>query len=405
MKRVLKWLGALLLLVVVVLGGLALYVQMRGLPRYKVEAPSLTIEVTPERVARGKRFANTLCALCHMDPVTKKLTGKQMEDAPAEFGVIYSKNITRHPDKGIGRWTDGELVYFLRTGIHKDGRYVPPYMVKLPYLSDEDLYSIVAFLRSDDPLVAADPADPPGVTRESFLVKVLARVAFGPLPMPKQKIEPPPASDAVAFGRYLVVGFDCFGCHSADFKTMNVAEPEKTPGYMGGGNKLNDLMGGIVQSANLTFDEETGIGKWSEEDFVRALKRGFRPDRRPLRYPMVLCPDFTDDEAKAIYAYLRTVPKIKNAIPRTDAVPPPSADEGKKLYYKYACVSCHGTSGVGVADLRRAAEHYPDDEALKGWIKNAPSVKPGTKMPAWEGVIAEADYAPLIAYVKTLAVK
>ena len=46
-----------------------------------------------------------LCAGCHLDPVTQKLTGKQMVDAPHEFGRIFSKNITRHPTKGIGGWT------------------------------------------------------------------------------------------------------------------------------------------------------------------------------------------------------------------------------------------------------------------------------------------------------------
>jgi len=57
------------------------------------------------------------------------------------------------------------------------------------------------------------------------------------------------------------------------------------------------------------------------------------------------------------------------------------------------------------ADLRQAAQHYPNDAALEAWIKNPPAFKPGTKMPPWEGVIEESEYPALIAYVKELGAK
>ena len=110
-------------------------------------------------MARGTRLAKMLCVSCHFDPATRVLSGRRMADVPPEFGAIYSANITRHQTHGIASWTDGEIVYLLRTGIRRDGRYAPPYMVKLPHASDEDILSIIAFLRSDDPLVA--PNDTP----------------------------------------------------------------------------------------------------------------------------------------------------------------------------------------------------------------------------------------------------
>lgn len=402
-KRILKLMMGVVGGVAVLAGGFLAYVQVTGIPRYApptANLASLKVEVTPERVERGRKFAGVLCAGCHMDPTTKQLTGKRMEDAPAEFGVLVSKNITRHPTKGIGAWTDGELLYLLRTGVRKDGQYIPPYMAKLPHLSDEDLYSIIAFLRSDDPMVTASDVDPPGVTQPSFLVKFLSHVAFKPLPYPTQAIAAPPRENPVAYGRYLVTSLDCYGCHSADFKTMDVFEPEKTPGYFGGGNRLNNLYGGHIVTANLT-PHETGIGKWTEADFVRALKTGFRPDGNVLRYPMVPHTELEDWEAAAIYAYLRTVPPIQNAVARVyDTTNDP--DHGKRLFYKYSCVTCHGTDGVGIADLRGAAQRYTTDEQLVAWIRNAPGLKPGTKMPRWEGVIAEKEYAPLAAYVRKL---
>src|SRR5262245_20225661 len=144
-----------------------------------------------------------LCVACHMDTDTGKLSGHRMPDLPPQFGAAFSGNITQDRETGIGAWTDGEIAYLLRTGIKRDGSYAPPWMVKLPNLADEDLKDIIAFLRSDDPLVApVRHATPP--SEPSFLTKFLSRVAFKPLPWPEQPIARPDPGDPVAVGRYLV---------------------------------------------------------------------------------------------------------------------------------------------------------------------------------------------------------
>ena len=211
-------------------------------------------------------------------------------------------------------------------------------------------------------------------------------------------------TDRVAHGRYLVAALECYGCHSADFKTMNIAEPEKSAGYMGGGNPVLDLRRQPVPSANLTPDTETGIGRWSEHDFVNALRSGFRPDRSLIRYPMLPMPDLSEEEALAIYAYLRTVPPLRHAIARNAPAAPTAGAklDGKSLYEQYGCVSCHGDDGVGIGDLRQAGEHFPTRETLKFWIQEAPSIRPGTRMPAWKDVIREQDYDPLMDHVLKL---
>jgi mono/diheme cytochrome c family protein len=404
MRRALKIVAVALATIAVAVGGFLLYVQLDGIPRYSVEKVAFRADPTPERVERGKKLANLLCANCHQDPTTRQLTGRHMADAPEQFGVIYAPNITRHPTKGIGTWTDGELAYLLRTGLKRDGRYAPPYMVKLPHLADEDLASIIAFLRSDDEMVAPSDRDPPGVTQPSFLTKVLSHTVFKKLPYPDRPITAPPLTDRVAHGKYLVSALECYGCHSADFKTMNIADPEKSVGFMGGGNPLLDLRRQPIPSANITPDQETGIGRWSEHDFVTAIRTGFRPDRTLIRYPMPVIPDLSGEEAGALYAYLRTVPAIRNSVPRPPS-PSPAAMarmDGKHLYERYGCVSCHGDDGVGIADLRNAAVHYPPRAALKAWIQDAPRIKPGTRMPAWRDVIREEDYEPLVDYVLAL---
>ena len=196
------------------------------------------MEVTPERVARGKVISNMLCSSCHLDSKTGRLTGHRIPDLPPEFGAAYSKNITRDKEVGIGAWTDGEIAFLLRTGINRQGKYTPPWMPKLPRIDDEEIASIIAFLRSGDSLVQADPT-PDRESEPSFLSKLLTHVAFKPFAYPSAPIQAPPKADQVAYGRYLALdAFDCFGCHSGDFKKMDDSEPEKSFRFFGGGNGM-----------------------------------------------------------------------------------------------------------------------------------------------------------------------
>jgi cytochrome c2 len=263
------------------------YAQVIGIPHYPHAATARHVDVTPARVAAGRKLATELCSGCHLNASTGRLTGKRLVDLPAAFGEIYSRNITGSREHGVGAWTDGDLAYLLRTGVRPDGRYLPPYMIKTPHLSDAELDDLIAFLRSDDDLVRPVDAEPPGVSRPSLLVKVLSQVVMKPLVYPSALVVAPPRSDRVQYGRYLVTSRDCFSCHSADFKSTNLAEPEKSPGYFGGGNVLMGMNGERILSANLTPDPKTGIGRWNETDFVRAVKFGISRSGSQVRMPFL----------------------------------------------------------------------------------------------------------------------
>ncbi len=72
-----------------------------------------------------------------------------------------------------------------------------------------------------------------------------------------------------------------------------------------------------IYTSNITMDENTGIGKWSEDEFVNAVKSGILPgNQHALRYPMIPYSNLSDKEAKAIYAYLKMVPKLNNKVER-----------------------------------------------------------------------------------------
>jgi hypothetical protein len=235
-----------------------------------------------------------------------------------QFGKIFSKNITKHPDAGIGKWTDGELVSFLRTGTKPNGQYVPPYMPKLVHISDEDMNSIVAFLRSDNEWVKAEPTKQPECD-PSFLAKFLTNIgAFKPFDYPAKPIPQPDTTNPVKHGEYIALyQLECYACHSKDFAKNDYLVPAKSTGFFGGGNKMFDVQGKPISTLNITMDKRTGIGNWTEEEFVKAVKYGQVPGNQPaLRYPMIPYSNLTDKEARAVYAYLKTVPVIENPVER-----------------------------------------------------------------------------------------
>lgn len=314
MKKIFKVIGYTLggLLALVLLA--AAYIQISPLPQYAVTAPELKITPDSALVAEGRRIVMTECASCHRGP-DGKLGGKLWVD-DAVFGKIWSANLTQHRTSGIGEYTDAEIAYTLRTGIKRNGHFAGPFMA-MPLLADADVASIIAFLRSDAPEVqASENRQPPADLK--FMGKVILKILTQPKPYPQQAIIAPAPSDQLAWGRYLATAkWACFRCHSAAFETNDDLNPEKSAGYFGGGNPLEDVEKNHASSANITPDRETGIGSWTEAQFSDAVRYGKRPDGTalsPLMPPMTV---LTDAEVSALWAYLQTVPALKNAVNRS----------------------------------------------------------------------------------------
>lgn len=311
MKKLLKVLGVILAIVIVVVIGFLSYINFKEPAAFSVPTVELKVEVTPERVANGQKMASMLCIQCHSNE-NNQLTGKLMKDVPKEFGDIYSKNITQHPEKGIGNWTDGQLYVMLRTGIKPNGK-TGLFMPKFPLMADEDVKDIIAWLRSD--AYALKPTEEEAQeSQPSLLGKFLRDFVFKPTPIPTQEISRPDTTNLVAVGEYVVnKKIACYACHSKDFKTINELDPTKSEGYCGGGNPMLNLEGQVVLSSNITFDE-SGIGTYSEDDFIQAVKYGKKKNGEQVRYPMIPHTQLSDTEVKGIYAYLKTIPKLKQPV-------------------------------------------------------------------------------------------
>jgi mono/diheme cytochrome c family protein len=149
-------------------------------------------------------------------------------------------------------------------------------------------------------------------------VVVLARKAPAMRPAPTEAIERTP--ERLQRGKYLVHHVsDCLGCHS-DHVAERYAFPI-SPGTEGKGGFVFDKKFGVpgtVCAQNITPDEETGIGRWSDGEILRALREGVDRDGNalfpmmPYRYFRSMC----DEDARAVVAYLRSLPPRKNAVPK-----------------------------------------------------------------------------------------
>ncbi|MBF9237638.1 c-type cytochrome [Hymenobacter sp. BT683] len=318
MKKPLPILGLLIGMLLLALAGFAAFESERSIPPQQTPVVAPVRPSTPKRVLQGEKMVALMCVHCHRDPSTKTLSGRPMPDLGTDLGNLYSANITKDPKFGIGEWTDQQVVTLLRTGAGPDGR--PRLgMPRFAYLTDEDASSIVAFLRAENPLTRATslPSHP---QEFSPLAKSLMSTALKPIPLVKHLADAPPASQPVALGRYLVIGrYQCYFCHSQSISTNNEANPELSKGYLGGGDKMLDDDLQVRISRNLTMDPETGLGKWNEAQFSKAVKFGMAPTGI-LHGPMPKFSTLTDDEVRALWAYLKTVPKIKNATPEDGAV-------------------------------------------------------------------------------------
>ena len=90
---------------------------------------------------------------------------------------------------------------------------------------------------------------------------------------------------------------------------------------------------GVSYPRNLTPDVETGLGSWSEEDIVRAIRTGQRPDKTPLLPPMPwpMYAHMTDEEAYAVAAYLKSLPPVKHRVP--DRIAPGAPTSGPAMRF------------------------------------------------------------------------
>jgi mono/diheme cytochrome c family protein len=125
---------------------------------------------------------------------------------------------------------------------------------------------------------------------------------------------PASAEARVERGKYLAAIMDCAGCHTPG---VFLGKPDFSR-MLGGSEVGFQIPGlGIFYPPNLTPDTDSGLGSWSEDEIIAAVRTGARPDGRVLApaMPWRSYAALSDSDAKALAAYLKSLPAVKNKVP------------------------------------------------------------------------------------------
>lgn len=267
-------------------------------------------EVTAGRLERGKYLVEGVCHCfqCHT-PGAKKEAGSQFyldkpvnskEGSGGVWGtepyLLVVPNITPDPETGAGLWSDDALARAIREGVSHDGRVLSEEMPYKYYrvMSDEDLASIIVYLRSITPVSNRLPGTqlPEEVSRNIRPEPILAPILS------------PNFDDPVDRGKYLASLGRCAECHG-----------EKHAG-MGGFEQVEGLA-----SANLTPDASTNL-YYDVPVFIKAMHTG-KVGARKLNPPMPwwYFGHMNEADLQAVYAFLRSLEPVRHRVDNTE---PPS---------------------------------------------------------------------------------
>jgi mono/diheme cytochrome c family protein len=254
------------------------------------------------------------CFQCHSE-LDWENPGAQPKKGKKAAGTVFiedgmdwlvAPNITPDRETGAGTWSDDQFARAIREGFGHDGRRLFPMMPYMNFreMSDEDLASVVVYLRSLSPV------------RNQLPKTVIPEPAKAHVP-PHQpltaSVPGPDMSDSVARGKYLVTLGNCLSCHTP----MNDKGPIMQLAF-GGGMKFKGPWGEVT-SANITPDA-SGISYYDEAMFVNTLRTG-QVGARKLNsiMPWGYFRNMTDEDLKSIYAYLRTVTPVQHRVDNTEA--------------------------------------------------------------------------------------
>lgn len=295
MARLLRWLGIGLggLVALLVISAIAVFIisEIRLNRTFTVPDERVVLPTDQASLVRGEHLVLAVagCTDCH----GANLGGRLFLDA-GPVGKIYAPNLTRGRG-GIGTaYSDADWVRSLRHGVSpsRRGLLIMP-SDELNALSDEDLGAIIAYVKSAPAVDGEQPQSQIGpLGRLLYVVNQLPLLAAERIDVSKPRPAAPPVGPTAAYGAYLAQGGGCVGCHGPTLS----------------GGPIPGVPPDIPPAANLT--KGGPLAGWTEADFIRALRTGKRPNGSDINpfMPWQATARMTDDEIKALWAYLQTVP-------------------------------------------------------------------------------------------------
>ncbi|TKC07475.1 c-type cytochrome [Pedobacter frigoris] len=283
-------------------------------------APTVKVDITPERVLRGKYLANHVaaCMDCHSSRNWEQYAGpmvdgtlggggEKFEENMGFPGKIYSSNITPHT---LSSWTDGEILKAITTGESKDGRALFPVMAypRFGKMDQEDIYSIIAYIRLLKPISKNIPQ-----TALNFPVNLINKTL--PTKANFQKI--PSEADTVKYGGYLVNAAGCIDCHSKTDKGKIIEGTE-----FGGGMEFK-FPTGTLTAPNITMHKTNGLGNWTKDAFIARFKFYVDSNYKAesvgttvlnTTMPWTMYAGMKETDLAAIYGYLKSLKPSPNKV-------------------------------------------------------------------------------------------
>jgi mono/diheme cytochrome c family protein len=293
-RKILRWLGIVFggLAVLVLIAALVIYFRSQALVAQSYGAPDdpITVKNDAATLERGRYLVNyvSVCVDCHGD----KLQGGVVVDDTA-LGRIVAPNLTTGKGGRGGQLTDADFVRVLRYGILSDGtsaKVMPS--DDYQHLSDSDLAAIIAYVRSVPPQDSALPAATLGPLGRVLLVTGQLPILMAERVDPQTERAELIPGVSVEYGQYLANIAGCTGCHG--------------PGLSGG--PIPAAPPDWPLAANLTPSGD--VGQWSEADFIKTIRTGLNPAGKALdvTMPWPRYGSMTDDDLKALWAFIQTVP-------------------------------------------------------------------------------------------------
>lgn len=279
---------------------------------------SRKFESTPQRLARGKYLFTAMagCQDCHSEHDATKpdmlvIPGTEgsgqifiIDGVPAK---LVAPNLTPDAETGLGKWSDDEIGRAIREGVTREGRTMFPLMPyqNFRHMSDEDLASVVVYMRSLAPVHHALP---------ETVVFAPVKYFINDVPQPiTAPVPPPDSSSPAARGAYLVLMASCSDCHTPAKRGQPIAGMEFAGGMVMSGPW------GSVATANITPDP-SGISYYDENLFRDVLRTGMVHARKlNAVMPTESLKNLTDEDISAIFAFLKTVKPVSHRVDNTEA--------------------------------------------------------------------------------------
>ena len=291
--------GGFVGLLAVSAGGIYVASEARINKTYVVQPQTIDVPTDAAAIAEGQRqFTVRGCVDCH----GADLGGKTFADDPM-VGYLAASNLTRGKGGVADDYTDVDWVRAIWHGVGPDGK---PLLVmpsnEFRGMTATDLGNLIAYIKS---VPAVDRERQPAriglLFRGLFVGGQIPLVAAERIDHTAPVVSVKPAI-SVEYGKALAMS--CTGCHQANFA----------------GGPLPGRPADSVPAANLT--PAGRLSAWTEADFIRTIRTGVRPDGRPIDnadMPWQAFAQFKDDELKAIWLYLQSLPPVTPVTPESGA--------------------------------------------------------------------------------------